>query len=186
MERSKAIKCPTAAYQVVGTKKMQQIFSETHVLDKYLDSQDEVHLIKQCFTGLYSLDPSDQPKIIPTVLKNHNKYVMKPQREGGGNLLTNDEMVKALQTLPSEEIASYIIMDRINPKEHDCLFVRHDSISVINAVSELGIFGIYVGDGTNEYYNEVAGYLLRTKASDKEDGGVAAGVAVIDSIFLIN
>lgn len=44
---------------------------------------------------------------------NPTKYVMKPQREGGGNLIFEEEMVKALTTMSDEERASYIIMDKI-------------------------------------------------------------------------
>jgi len=33
--------------------------------------------------------------------------------------------------------------------------------------------------------NEAAGTLLRSKLADVEDGGVAAGVAVLDSVRLV-
>lgn len=33
--------------------------------------------------------------------------------------------------------------------------------------------------------NQEAGYLLRTKSSDSDEGGVAAGFAVLDSPILI-
>ena len=33
--------------------------------------------------------------------------------------------------------------------------------------------------------NEQTGYLLRTKASDSDEGGVAAGFAFLDSVYLI-
>ena len=33
--------------------------------------------------------------------------------------------------------------------------------------------------------NETVGYLVRTKSTEHADGGVAAGRAVLDSIFLI-
>jgi glutathione synthase len=34
--------------------------------------------------------------------------------------------------------------------------------------------------------NQSAGYLLRTKIAKVEDGGVAAGVAVLDTPYLID
>ena len=34
--------------------------------------------------------------------------------------------------------------------------------------------------------NEEAGYLLRTKGSDSEEGGVAAGFGAIDSVCLVD
>jgi len=185
IEISRAIKCPTAAYQLVGTKKMQQIFSDPNILKKYLDSPLEVEIIQSCFTKLYSLDPEVAQEIIPKVLENPNNYVMKPQREGGGNLLTNETMVKALTTFSPEDLSSYILMDRIFPEPQLSYLHRNGKIEIENAISELGIFGVYIGDENNTYYNDVAGSLLRTKPSNKEDGGVSAGVAVLDSVYLI-
>ena len=40
-------------------------------------------------------------------------------------------------------------------------------------------------DGDTVLRNEVAGTLLRTKPVEQDDGGVAAGVAVLDSCFLV-
>lgn len=34
--------------------------------------------------------------------------------------------------------------------------------------------------------NETKGYLLRTKIGKVDDGGVAAGVAVLDSLYLVD
>ena len=48
------------------------------------------------------------------------------------------------------------------------------------------MFGIYVAksDGT-VVLNGVAGHLLRSKDARKDDGGVAAGVALLDSPLLV-
>lgn len=39
--------------------------------------------------------------------------------------------------------------------------------------------------GTELVLNEAAGHLLRTKAVEHADGGVAAGVAVLDTPYLV-
>ena len=44
---------------------------------------------------------------------------MKPQREGGGNLLTVKKMCAALKTLSNSERNAYIIMERIVPPVRD-------------------------------------------------------------------
>ena len=51
-------------------------------------------------------------------------------------------------------------------------------------VSELGVFGLHIQDGDVEVANITAGFLLRTKAAGVQDGGVAAGRAVLDSPYL--
>lgn len=61
-------------------------------------------------------------------------------------------------------------------------------ISVQPSISELGVYGTYLGDGTDQgvILNEYAGYLLRTKADGVDEGGVATGYSVLNSIALID
>lgn len=46
------------------------------------------------------------------------------------------------------------------------------------------MFSILCRKGTEMVMNECAGHLLRTKSSEHADGGVAAGVAVLDNPLL--
>lgn len=55
----------------------------------------------------------------------------------------------------------------------------------MDTVSELGIFSTFLGDGERELLNDVAGHMLRTKPREADEGGVAAGFAVIDSPYLV-
>ena len=67
------------------------------------------------FAGLHSLDDTAEgAAAVEMALKNPAGYVMKPQREGGGSLLFHEEMTQALKTMPVEERAAHILMDRIN------------------------------------------------------------------------
>lgn len=121
---------------------------------------------------------------------------MKPQREGGGNLLYRDNMVEALKTMDDEEKAAYIIMDRIVPPSEKTYFFTQDTVielpgsemfeSSLNllGVSELGAYSVIVADHEKEYVNKCGGLLLRTKAEGVEDGGVCSGVAFLNSIVL--
>ena len=59
---------------------------------------------------------------------------MKPQREGGGNLLFGDEMVKALKTFSSEDLANYIIMEKIQAPAVDTLFVVKGELKVVKGM----------------------------------------------------
>lgn len=53
-----------------------------------------------------------------------------------------------------------------------------------HVVSELGVFGVMLTDGDSIVTNSAPGVLLRTKPQGFRDGGVAAGVAVLDSPLL--
>ena len=75
---------------------------------------------------------------------------------------------------------------------------------LVDVISELGIFGYVIGDGerivTNKQVRHVTrdtwqlrrdtccvqvGQMLRTKLSTVDEGGVAAGLGALDSVFLI-
>ena len=58
--------------------------------------------MRECFAGLWGLAVGVDETVEETVamaLANPEAYVLKPQREGGGNNLYGDEMCERLQTL---------------------------------------------------------------------------------------
>jgi glutathione synthase len=62
--------------------------------------------------------------------------------------------------------------------------VREGSAVEVESLSELGIYGTLVKHAGEVLLNAEAGHLLRTKAATSNEGGVAAGFAVLDSPFL--
>jgi len=188
LETSTAIKCPSLAYHLLGTKKIQQVMALPGVIEHYLGGDNEQSKqVRSCFTGLYSLnDNAHDNAIIQDAIKNHHDYVLKPQREGGGNLIHGEHMRDMLKELTPEDREKYILMKRIEPKSFKSYLVREGTVTEGDVICELGIFGAYIGDEKETYLNENAGYLLRTKLANVEDGGVAAGVAFLDSVALVD
>ena len=64
------------------------------------------------------------------------------------------------------------------------MLLRNGEILEVDTLSELGIYGTFVRQGDNVILNEEAGHLIRTKAATSDEGGVAAGFAVLDSPYL--
>jgi len=166
---------------------MQQVWFNPEVLEKFITAPSVTTLLRSSFAGLYSLDVEDNPeKIISMVIENPENYVMKPQREGGGNLLFGDTMVNALKTMSPPERAAYIIMDKIVPPVVPTYVVlKSGELALMNAISEVGTYGIFIGDNKKTFVNDYAGVLVRTKNVSDADGGVVAGVAVLDSLYLV-
>ncbi|PKU35504.1 hypothetical protein llap_14192 [Limosa lapponica baueri] len=189
LERSRAVKCPDIATQLAGTKKVQQELSRPGTLERLLPGRPEaVARIRATFAGLYSLDVGEEgDKIAAMAIADPDRFVLKPQREGGGNNLYGEELRQVLEKIrDSPERTSYILMDKIKPQPAMNYLLRaHSPLQVSECISELGIFGVYVRRGKEMVMNEAAGHLLRTKATEHADGGVAAGVAVLDTPFLV-
>lgn len=62
--------------------------------------------------------------------------------------------------------------------------VRNGQAVEADTLSELGIYSTLVRRGDTVLLNEEAGHLVRTKAATSDEGGVAAGFAVLDSPML--
>lgn len=188
IERSLAIKCPNIAYHLAGTKKIQQVLALPGQVEKFLFEENEIALVRSCFAGLYSLTESEDPNVAHTIqmaIAKPHDYVMKPQREGGGNLLANEAMVHALQTMSAQERSDYILMDRVSPTAYPTILSRDGHFSIDPCIAELGVFCLVLANQQLEYkVNQAGGWLLRSKPDNVEDGGVAAGRAYLDSPLL--
>jgi len=64
------------------------------------------------------------------------------------------------------------------------MLLRNGDILEADTLSELGIYGTFIRRGNRVLLNEEAGHLIRTKAATSDEGGVAAGFAVLDSPYL--
>ena len=120
------------------------------------------------------------------------KLVLKPQREGGGNNVYKEAIEPFVDNLPLKEREAWIAMELIAaPEGLGNYLVRAGSgaegAGKTDAVSELGIFGwaLFGGPGEEVREKEV-GWLVRTKGKDSNEGGVAAGFSVLDSVLLVD
>jgi len=244
IENSNAAKCPTVAYQLAGCKKVQQDLARPGMLERFMEgpsgsdqegtSAADCAAMRTSFAGLWSLDDLRDPATAAIVLEaisNPEAFVLKPQREGGGNNLYGPELHSTLSSAmaalsatngpiqnssgptssmaPSTQpptstddasqhgspqsdqeaagaLSAYILMQRILPPPQRSILVRSGTWQRISTLSELGIYGVYCRVGSKVILNKEVGHLVRTKTATSNEGGVAAGFAVIDSPYLID
>lgn len=185
IEQSRAIKCPSIAYHLAGTKKIQQELAKPNQLERFLENKDDIAKVRKCFAGLWSLEDSS---IVKDAIERPGLYVMKPQREGGGNNIYGDDVrleLLRMQKEGMEEDAAYILMQRIFPTISPAILMREGISHKEHVISELGIYATYLRNKGKVIMNNHAGYLMRTKVSSSNEGGVAAGFAVLDSVYLV-
>lgn len=189
IEMSAAIKCPSISHHLAGTKKVQEALCRPGVLERFLKDAEDVDAIRNCFVGLYGLDPECEgaTAAVAAACNSPQHFVLKPQREGGGHNLYDQDLVEALSQMTAEERAAYILMEKIRPPPFEAFFLRDCSVLRGLAVLELGVYGVYLGDGEGKrvILNESVGHLLRTKLASSHEGGVAAGFAVLSSPLLV-
>lgn len=69
-----------------------------------------------CVLGLWSLDDLQDPetkKVLEEVQAQPDRFVLKPQREGGGNNLYGQAILERLKD--TKGLAAFILMQRIRP-----------------------------------------------------------------------
>ena len=72
-------------------------------------------------------------------------------------------------------------MERIRPPSHPSPLMRGGELDGGPCTCELGVYGVFLGDGRRILLNEPAGHLLRVKLVGVDEGGVCAGFAVLSS-----
>ena len=197
LERSNAIKCPTVLTQLAGAKKVQQILatpkpsSAPSELGRFIPEETEAwQQLWETFTNIYPMDdsePGQEARKLALDPEACQKYVLKPQREGGGNNFYKASIPPYLQSLPESHWKSYILMELITPPPVANVILRNGNLEQGGVICELGIYGTCVwNQNTGDIlHNEQAGYLLRTKGDQSEEGGVAAGFGCMDSCTLV-
>ena len=223
LERSTAAVCPTAAWQLAGSKKVQQALAGAGVTEAFLAGAPgaspasvaaSAARVRSHYAGLWSLDATDHVSaaspdgraalaaLLRDAAARPGAFVLKPQREGGGNNTYGPALgaaaAKAAASLEAGGdggLGAFILMQRIEPPSHGATLVRGGVASdgPVPCVSELGIFGAWLGRGGDgeggppppPLLNEPAGHLVRTKPAGADEGGVAAGFAVLSSPYLV-
>lgn len=177
---------------------------------KQVYSKEEIQELRDSFMSMWGLDVGDD-LLTPDVKAGKENFgiqkaraeakslVLKPQREGGGNNVYKMDIPAFLDTLPPQERQAWIAMQLIvTPSNVGNYLIRPGSTNEssesqtpvkTDVISELGIFGwsMFGKDGAHDNLQEdTAGWLLRTKGTESNEGGVATGFSVLDSVLLVD
>ena len=131
----------------------------------------------------------DDPRCIELAYRQPEKFVLKPQREGGGNNIYRLAIPDFLDSISEGERHAYILMELIEPPERQGAILRDGQVKSGSVINEVGTFGCILWDEENTtdaniILNRYAGHLVRTKFRESDEGGVAAGWACLDSLYL--
>lgn len=121
IEKSTAIKCPTMAMQLAGCKKVQQVLAEPGVLEEFLLGAQrpdtgfgtgrgvltdaDVTRIRETWMGMWPMDhtaPGEEGRKL--AMTQSERFVLKPQREGGGNNIYRGDIPPKLRELAQTKV----------------------------------------------------------------------------------
>lgn len=180
LEQSIAIKLPSIAGQLAGMKLMQLALSGNG--DSSLDYPSDGPL-RPCFAQFRS--GIDALGMTQDQLKS---WVLKPQREGGGNNVYGKVIAEYAKEHAST-LSDCILMEMLNPPKTKGTVVidKGQLIEYEKCISELGIYSsiLYNAQQGTFLHSSVDGYLLRTKPFGVNEGGVVHGASALDCPHLI-
>lgn len=122
-------------------------------------------------------------------LPSKHEWVLKNQGEGGGHCVFGENISEKLNQLSHHEDGAWALMKRLYPRERatPTIAVRSGEVKQINnLVSEIGLFTAYFDGAPVTELNGYAGYLIRSKPADENEGGIHSGRGILDSLVLIN
>ncbi|KAI0636907.1 glutathione synthase [Trametes polyzona] len=194
LERSVAIKCPSIQLQLAGGKKVQQVLTRPEYFQRFVcgNSPGMASLdyeVRASWMGMWGMNENGEEGVRKARAQAQN-LVLKPQREGGGNNVYKEDIPAFLDSLPKEEREAWIAMELIRTPEGLGNYLVRAGGGTAGAVktevvSELGIFGWALFGGPDGAIEEKeVGWLLRTKGKESNEGGIAAGFSVLDSVVL--
>jgi glutathione synthase len=184
--RSTTVSVPDLPTHLAGTKKIQQVLTNPQLLKLFLDQQD-MSMVRSAFAQIYPLEVAIEFEGKSMLAKeaaiaSPEKFVLKPQREGGGFNLYGEELRQCLTNLQAEEGNAYILMERLYPPKSFGWGLREGKLWQGEVVHEIGQYGVLIARGDRILTNQAAGYLVRTKLGDMNEGGISAGYGHLNSL----
>lgn len=188
---------------------LERFLSDEKKYGTAIFSDKELAELRESFMAMWGLDVSEDllnPDTVATstgveefgtrkARELASTLVLKPQREGGGNNVYKEAIPPFLDSLPQKERQAWIAMELIVPPEGTGNYLiraggtgsERQAAVKTDVVSELGIFGwALFGYPDGKVVEKEAGWLVRTKGKDSNEGGVATGFSVLDSLVLID
>ncbi|MDG2197712.1 MAG: glutathione synthase [SAR324 cluster bacterium] len=183
LEASSAVLVPEASMQLAGTKKIQQLLAGSGILSEFVP-KSVADQLKAYFAMMFGLDEEVDGRTAREFLaEKAEQYVLKPQREGGGNNVYGAEIRNFLTSLSKSEDKAWVAMKRIEAETAENLLVFQEQAQSHQSISELGIFGLLRAQSGDLRINMPVGHLVRTKASNVNEGGVVGGYACLNSLI---
>lgn len=192
LEISRAIKCPDILTHLSGFKTVQAALVEPGAVERFLPPE-KAEKIRRTFMPMQILDTSPgglAARAEATDPVKCARYVLKPNRDGGGHNVYRDDIPAFLRRKPETEWCQYILMRLIEPPPTEGMLMAPESLYHGPVISELGIIGICIWErkGSGEVdvrMNEVGGWTFKTKPVGVDEMSVVKGFGCFDCPLLV-
>lgn len=184
LEHSETVSVPSVTIQLANTKKIQQVLANIEVLQGFVDAAEAGQLLDTMVVMAPVDGPLQGSTARQVALSDPEAWVLKPSREGGGNNYFGQEMVQHLRDLSPEKAQAFILMEAIQQEPFRGIRLVNEEVHDSPCVTELGHFSYALYENDELVFEDVEGYLLRTKDVANREGLVLGGYSFLDAVAL--
>lgn len=159
LEMANVISLPSVEFRMINNKYFQMELAKIEVLKNYTEDYLEIH---KYFTEFKSQNDSDMEAY------DHSKWVFKTVLEGGNSINLKN--------------SKGFLMKKIDSPVSENAFIYDEHMR--SMINEISTFGSFIAFENNVIHNEEDGYIVRTKGSESEEGGICSGNGGLDSLVL--
>lgn len=185
---STAIMIPSLKVMLSGFKKIHQRLADPLFLKNIIG--ENFSSIINTSVNMYDIDDTTIDLVLGSPA---DTFVLKPQREGGGNNYFGEKLKSFVRENQNNKqlLSTFSLMDRIHSEPTSNRFLINSEVSQPTpCISEIGIYGLIITEEDADgapilIINQPIGYLVRTKPATEDEGGVMAGSSALNSLVTI-
>ena len=175
MELSRAIKAPNISYQLANTKYAQHIMGKLELWEKLGYSEETFKEHSKFFPESHCLaDFGNSIEKFSLFIEENGGYsswVYKPQRDGGGHNLIDEDIKEFLSSASIEEAANYILQKRIDMATRTGIQTNWTRFMVRPVNDEMGLFYSILSDKDKVIFEKEGGYVNWAKFTTEFEPG---------------
>jgi glutathione synthase len=139
--------------------------------------------------GDFGKEGAEVNEVYKDAVENPEMYVLKPQKEGGGNNLYGDDVKTKLLDLSDPNLSSYIIQPRVYPPLIKSYHVTKGKVREVQGYTELGMASCIfteLKNGENQVVDEwMIGMFCHNKDGSLPEADISRGTAALDYPILV-
>jgi glutathione synthase len=172
---------------------VQQALTKAGAVERFLPPEKAEKVRKTFMVPMQVLDNSPaglEAQAAATDPEECVKYVLKPNRDGGGHNVYRSDIPKFLASKPKEAWVQYILMRLIEPPPTTGTLMLPEDLYHGAVISELGVLATCIWERKDEdldvKMNEAAGWTFKTKPATVDEMAVVKGYGCFDCPLLID
>eukprot|EP00741_Cyanophora_paradoxa_P006684 tig00001030_g6465.t1 len=165
LECSAAVKGPPVGLQLLGSRWMHYVLlNQPGVLERFVADPTRAKRLRKAVLGRWSLQAGHENGAqVARAVKHPSKFALTTYyEEEDGSQQLGRQMATTLQNAPPEELATYLLVERLQSPAARSLVLRAGAYANLDALFALSLFSAFLVDESRVLVNEPVGHCMQT------------------------